>query len=41
MLVELCIRNYHTLNGLVNSVNETFEKNIQKCFKTLDMDQFP
>jgi hypothetical protein len=35
MLVELCVGNYHTLNGLVNNVNETFEKNIQKMFQNL------
>jgi hypothetical protein len=32
MLVELCIGNYRTLNGLVNSTNGTFKKNIQQIF---------
>jgi hypothetical protein len=35
MFVELCARNYETLNGLVNGANETFEDFIKIISKSL------
>jgi hypothetical protein len=35
MLVELCARNYETLDGLVNGVNEIFEDFIEIISKSL------
>jgi hypothetical protein len=35
MLTELCVRNYATLNGLVNGANGSFEEYIKNNVKPL------
>jgi len=38
MLMEPCVGNYCTVDGVVNGANETLEECTKKCFKTFDMD---
>jgi hypothetical protein len=35
MLIELCVGDYATLDGLVNGANGTFQYYIKTCSKTL------
>jgi hypothetical protein len=35
MLIELCVGDYATLDGLVNGANDTFQYYIKTCSKTL------